>query len=138
MLSLYRKGTRFISIIIFSVVGMVSYAWRLLHGQHLFWGNAFAHGELKYHIKFNTFFPIVALPIVYFAVMELWVREWLSSYLYIVKDWLLKDIAPAIVMTLIYVITIKFVGLNFDILFVVLVALGCVLLVFNTLMYKDK
>ncbi|MGM0520099.1 MAG: hypothetical protein ACQERD_10695 [Campylobacterota bacterium] len=93
MLSLYRKGTRFISIIIFSVVGMVSFfSYELLYAWSgnveastwaapvLFWyawGNAFlafqyylqfAHGELKYHIKFNTFFPILALPIVYFAV----------------------------------------------------------------------
>ena len=186
MLLLYRKGTQFISIIVFSIVGMIAfYSYELLYSWSgdieaatwaapvLFWyalGNGilsvtafqyylqFAHGNLKYHIKFNTFFPIVALPIVYFAVSNYgavgggisWFGMQLVAFFIwppfvhskfakgIHNDWMIKDIAPSFFVTTMYIIMLKFINIDFTLFsrletFLILISLGVVLLVLNTL-----
>lgn len=190
MLALYRKGTQFVSIIIFSVVGIVAFfSYELLYAWSgdvkaatwaapvLFWytiGNGilailafqyylqFAYGNLKYHIKFNTYFPIVVLPIVYFAVSTYgavgagiaWAVVQLAVFFIwppfvhskfakgIHKDWMIKDITPAFVVTLVYLVILKLIAIDFEIfnrieMFLVLILLGCVLLVLNAVVYPN-
>jgi O-antigen/teichoic acid export membrane protein len=190
MLSLYRQGTQFVSIVIFSVVGMVAlYSYELLYSWSgnveaarwaapvLFWyaiGNGFlailafqyylqfAHGNLKYHIKFNTYFPIVVLPIVYFAVSNYgamgaaitWAVVQIVVFLIwppfvhnkfakgIHKNWIIKDIFPAFLGTLAYLVILKFINIDFELfnrieVFLMLICLGSVLLVLNAMIYPN-
>lgn len=190
MLFLYRKGTQFVSIVIFSVVGMVAfYSYELLYSWSgnveaarwaapvLFWyaiGNGFlailafqfylqfAHGNLKYHIKFNTYFPIVVLPIVFYtvsnygamgaaitwAVVQVVVFLIWPPYVHskfakgIHKDWMMKDIFPSLLGTVFYLVILKLININFQIfnrieIFLILLCLGCILLVLNTMIYPN-
>ena len=190
MLSLYRKGTQFVSIIIFSVVGIVAYfSYELLYSWSgdieaaiwaapvLFWyaiGNGilailafqyylqFAHGNLKYHIRFNTYFPIIVLPIVYFAVSSYgaigagiaWFAVQLVCFLIwppfvhskfakgIHKDWVVKDIAPAFVLTVVYIVILKIIDIDFNVfnrleVILILLCLGGVLLILNAMIYPN-
>lgn len=190
MLSLYRKGTQFISIIIFSVVGMVAfYSYELLYSWSgnveaakwaapvLFWyaiGNGilaigafqyylqFAHGNLKYHIKFNTYFPIIVLPIVYFSVSIYgaigaaitWFAVQFVGFLAwppyvhskfakgIHQNWIIKDIFPAFLGTLVYLVILKLINIDFEVfnrieIFLILICLGSILLVLNTTIYPN-
>jgi len=96
LIKLYHNSTQFISIFIFSIVGMIAYfSYELLYAWTgnieaskwaspvLFWyviSNGilalgafqyylqFAFGNLKYHVKMNTIAPFIYLPIVFFAV----------------------------------------------------------------------
>lgn len=190
MLILYRKGTQFVSIVIFSIVGIVAFfSYELLYSWSgdikaaawaapvLFWyaiGNGilailafqyylqFAHGNLKYHIRFNTYFPIIVLPIVFFAVSTYgaigagiaWALVQLAVFFIwppfvhskfakgIHKDWMIKDITPAFVITAVYLVILKFIAIDFEIfnrieIFLVLILLGCVLLVLNAVVYPN-
>lgn len=190
MLSLYRKGTQFVSIVIFSVVGIVAcFSYELLYSWSgdveaatwassvLFWyaiGNGilsilafqyylqFAHGNLKYHIKFNSYFPIIVLPIVYFAVSTYgaigagitWMAVQFVAFLIwppfvhnkfakgIHKNWILEDIMPAFVMTIGYLIVLKVINIDFNIfnrlgIFLILLGLGGILLILNTMIYPN-
>ena len=186
MLRLYHKGTQFISVIIFSVVGIVvKFSYELLYSWTgdkeaslwaspiLSWyamGNAilalaafqyylqFAYGNLKYHIRFNTYFPLVALPIVFYAVVNYgafgagvaWFAIQMITFLIwppfihqkfakgIHFDWVLKDILPPLLMTIIYFKIIDYISIDFTSFnqvetFVVLLILGSVLLLLNAL-----
>lgn len=189
MLDLYRKGTQFVSIIIFSVVGMIAfYSYELLYAWSgnieastwaapiLVWyaiGNGilailafqyylqFTHGNLKYHLIFNTYFPLVTLPLVFYAVSYYgvigaaiaWFVIQLVCFLFwppyvhskfakgIHKDWIVKDILPAFIMTTIYMSILSFLDINFNIfnrfeIFLILIILGSVLLILNTFAYS--
>jgi len=186
MLILYRKGTQYISILIFSVVGIVAFfAYELLYSWTgdmvvatwaspiLFWyavGNAilsvsafqyylqFAHGDLKYHIKFNTYFPLLSLPIVFYAVSNygafgagvVWFVIQLISFLVwppfihskfakgIHQDWILKDILPTLIITIVYLLLLKYINIDFSqysrlMTFIFLIGLGILLLCINAL-----
>jgi len=190
MLLLYKKATQYISIIIFSVVGIVAfYSYELLYSWSgnieaatwaapiLFWyaiGNAilailafqyylqFAHGNLKYHIRFNTYFPIIVLPIVYFSVSNYgaigaaitWFAVQLVTFLIwppfvhskfakgIHKNWMISDIFPSLFMTMVYLSILKYIDINFQLfnrieIFLILIILGGVLLVLNSIVYPN-
>ncbi len=190
MLDLYHAGTRFISIIVFSIVGiMASFSYELLYAWTgdieasswaspiLVWyviGNGilalsafqyylqYVHGNLKYHVRMNTIFPLITLPIIFYAVINYgaigaalaWFFIQLIAFLFwppfvhnkfapgIHKDWVIKDIFPALSITSIFVILIHEIDINFTLfgrleVFLVLLGLGFVLLIFNTLIYSD-
>jgi len=186
MLSLYRKGTRFISAVIFSVVGIVIfysyellYAWTgdtqasLWSSKILIWyalGNAilsisafqyylqFAYGNLKYHIQFNTYFPFIALPIVFYAVTFYgalgaglaWFLIQAVTFLIwppfvhskfakgIHFSWIFKDILPSLIITIGYLWILDLINIDFALFnrletFIILIILGGLLLVLNLL-----
>jgi len=190
MLILYRKGTRFISIIIFAIVGIIAlYSYELLYAWTgnieastwaapiLFWyslGNGilailafqyylqFAHGNLEYHIKFNTYFPLFALPIVFYAVTNYgamgagiaWFIIQLICFMIwppyvhskfakgIHRDWMIIDILPSLLVTISYLFILRIVNINFQIysrfeVFCILIGLGLILLVLNAIIYKN-
>jgi len=190
MLLIYRRSTQFIAILISSVVGMVSaFSYELLFSWTgnleasvwaspiLFWyaiGNGiaiilsfqyylqYAYGNLKYQIKFNTFFPLLALPFIFFGVIEYgaygasiaWFTIQLIGFLFwspfihsrfapgMHMKWLLKDILPAILVTIIYVVILKQANLDFEMfsriqIFSILIIFGGFLLVLNSLTYPN-
>lgn len=95
MLQLYRHATQMVSVIVFSIAGIIAtfgaqivYTWtgdKLAadwSGPILFWyalGNGFlsitafqyylqfAHGNLKLHVVFNTVFALFAIPLIFFS-----------------------------------------------------------------------
>jgi O-antigen/teichoic acid export membrane protein len=191
MLILYRKGISFASIMIFSAVGIISfYSYELLYSWSgnieaatwaspiLFWyviGSGilaigafqyylqFAHGNLKYHIKMNTIFPIIALPIVFYSVMHYgaigaaiaWFAIQLAGFLIwppfvhskfakgIHKDLMVKDILPSLLVTIIYLIILKVINIDFSIfnrveIFMILILLGVILLILNAMIYPNS
>ena len=190
MLSLYSKGTQFVSIVIFSSIGIISlYSYELLFSWTgnvevatwgspvLFWyaiGNAilaigafqyylqFVHGNLKYHIRINIIFPILILPIIFYTVKNYgaigagitWFSAQLIMFLVwtpfvhhkfakgIHKDWMIKDIMPSFLVTIIFLVILKVINIDFSVfnrieIFGVLVCLGIVLLAFNTMVYRS-
>ena len=96
--TIYKKSTQFITIFIFSIVGVVgTFSWELLYSwtgneemstwgsEVLFWymlGNGvlaissfqfylqYAHGKLDMHVKYNTVLSVLALPSIYFSAYE--------------------------------------------------------------------
>ncbi len=190
MILLYRKSTRFISIIVFSVVGMIAiFSYELLFSWTgdteasvwaspvLFWyvlGNGilaittfqyhlqYVYGNLKYQNKFNTYFPIISLPIIFYAIINYgamgagvaWFALQFGSFLlwspYIHykfvpgmhKDWVIKDILPSILVTVIYLFLVKQININFEVfnrveVFLILISFGVILLILNSLIYQD-
>ncbi len=190
MLDVYHKSTQFISIFIFSVVAIVGYfSYELLYAWTgdekasswaapiLFWyalGNGilsilafqyflqFAYGNLKYHVRFNTIFPLIALPVIFYAISNFgaigaaitWFLIQLVTFLIwppfvhskfaptIHKDWILKDILPSLLITVIFVVFVSKFGIDFSTLnrFEIILTLfgyGAVLLILNALAYKN-
>ena len=190
MLILYRKSTQFISIIVFSIVGLISfYSYELLYAWSgnkdaavwaaplLSWyamGNGilaigafqyylqFIHGDLKYHVKFNTYFPFIALPIIFYMVSNYgalgagisWFAIQLIGFLFwpafihnkfapgLHRDWMMKDILPAFLTTIIYIGILNMIEIDFNVfsrveIFITLMTLGIGLLLLNLMVYKD-
>jgi len=190
MLKLYHTSTQFLSIVIFSVVGIISlYSYELLYSWSgdveasrwaspiLPWyimGNGilvigafqyylqYAHGNLKYHIRMNTIFPIVTLPIILYSIVHYgaigaaiaWF--WIQLVGFIVwppfihhkfasgihRDWIIKDILPSFIMTIIYISILKYIDIEFTIYnrvetFFILIVLGIILLICNILVYPN-
>jgi O-antigen/teichoic acid export membrane protein len=190
MLMLYRMGTKFIAIVIFSIVGMVClFSYELLYAWTgdivasswaspiLFWyalGNGvlvlsafpyylqFAHGDIRYHIQFNTYFPLVALPIVLYAVINYGAIgagiSWFIIQLFIFlfwpafihskfaiglhKTWITRDILPTLFVTitylsLLYLLDIDFTDYSRIMIFMILILLGVFLLILNMLAFAQ-
>ena len=190
MLKLYHYGTQLISIIVFSLVGIITffpyellYAWTgdceasAWASPILVWyvlGNGilaigafqyylqFAHGNLKYHVKMNTLFPLITLPIILYAVINYgamgagvaWFMVQLIGFLVwppfihskfapgIHKDWIWKDIFPSFIMTTIFVLIMRYMHIDFTTFnrvetFLILLLLGIILLCLNTLIYPS-
>ncbi|RBQ30938.1 hypothetical protein CRU92_09580 [Arcobacter sp. FW59] len=190
MIDLYKKSTQFMSIIVFSVVSIIgTYSYELLYSWTgniqaaiwaspvLFWyslGNGilaisafqyylqYAHGNLKYHIKFNTYFALVSLPIIYYSVSNYGAigagKAWFIIQLigFIVwptfihakfarglhSNWLKKDIFPALLMSTLYVYILKQIDINFEIynrieIFFILIVFGIILLFLNAIVYRS-
>jgi len=186
MLQLYRNGTKYMSVIIFSIVGMISvYSYELLYSWTgdveasvwaspiLLWytlGNGifaisafqyylqFTHGNLKYHIIFNTYFPLPVLPMVFYAVSNygalgsgvIWFFVQLLSFLLwtpfihskfakgIHRDWILKDIVPSLLVTMGVLSLFKYIDIDFStysrfMTFSSLVGLGMLLIFLNSM-----
>lgn len=122
----------------------------------------FAHGNLKYHIWGNTvfgFIQIIAMviavytysalgvAITWFALQAIFLLVW-PAYIHskfakgIHKEWMLKDVLPAMVSTIVVLIGFKL--LNLDLLsfgrvelFALLFGIGGVVLSINVLVAED-
>ena len=113
---------------------------------------------MKYHIKFNTYFPLLSLPIVFYAVSNygafgagvVWFVIQLISFLVwppfihskfakgIHQDWILKDILPTLIITIVYLLLLKYINIDFSqysrlMTFIFLIGLGILLLCINAL-----
>lgn len=185
MISLYHKSTQIVAIIVSSVSGMIAvfsyelvYAWTgnieasRWVAPILFWyalGNGvvsllsfqyymqYAHGNLKYHVKFNTYFGFVQITVVILAVyfygalgaglvwfgLQTFVILWWPGFIHskfapgIHRDWVFKDIFPILIITVVYLILIKLLDINFSenrlMMFFTLIGLGLILLFLNTI-----
>src|SRR3989339_278339 len=184
MLRLYRKATQFMAVAMLPLTGMMAvFSTEILSlwtgdttaagwaGPVLFWyvlgigilslGGfqyylQYTYGRLKLHVIFNTFFSIISVPIIVFAVFNygamgaalawfglrvisflIWppiVHHYLAPGIH--SKWLLKDIAPifgttALLLLLIGRIGIPFESLNRMEVFILLIGIGLLLLVIN-------
>ncbi len=188
MLTLYRKATQFISVLMFSVCGMVAvfgsellYLWTESReaanwgGPILFWyalGNCImsisafqyylqvVHGDLKYHVRFNVAFILLALPIIYLSVLWYgamgaaiaWFGLQLVAFIYwpafihhrfapgMHCDWLLKDVLPLFI-TSVFILLLLHSQINIEnaerlTIFFALVLSGVTILTANILVSK--
>jgi O-antigen/teichoic acid export membrane protein len=122
----------------------------------------FAHGNLKYHILGNTVFGLIQIvamvisvytysalgvAITWFALQAIFLLIW-PGFIHgkfakgIHKDWMLKDVLPAMFSTIVVLVGFKF--LNLDLLsfervelFILLLGIGAVVLIINSLVSSD-
>ncbi|MEC9209207.1 MAG: oligosaccharide flippase family protein [Bacteroidota bacterium] len=116
----------------------------------------FAYGELKMHVQYNTISVLISVPIVIWAaysyaaigVAIVWFVFRLISFLIWVpivhhkfvpgihKDWIMKDIFPVFITTIIFMLIINYVNLSFEydriVIFLLLIAIGLILLILNS------
>ena len=189
MISLYHKSTQLAAIIILSVSGMVAvFSYELLYSWTgnieaskwaapiLFWyalGNGavvllsfqyyiqYAHGELKYHVKGNTYFGFIQIIVIGLSVyfygalgagmawfgLQTFFLLWWPGFIHskfapgIHKDWILKDILPILTMSTFYLVILSNVEISFSedrlIMFFTLIGLGVILLVLNTVASQE-
>lgn len=115
----------------------------------------FAHGKLKMHVKYNLFLVAVSIPLISWAaysygaigVALVWFFLNLISFLVWVpwvhhkfapgihKEWMLKDIFPIFLSTLIFLTIARYIGLDLNqsriVIFLILCLLGSLLLLIN-------
>ena len=189
MITLYHKATQIVAIVVLSVSGMVAvFAYELLYAWTgnieasvwaapiLFWyalGNGavallsfqfymqYAHGNLKYHVKGNTYFGFVQIIVVILAVhfygalgagiawfgLQTFFLLWWPGFIHskfapgIHRDWVFKDILPSLLMSLVYLFLMKNVSIDFSenrlILFFTLIGLGLGLLFLNIVVSEE-
>ncbi|MDD2789212.1 MAG: oligosaccharide flippase family protein [Sulfurimonas sp.] len=189
MIALYHKSTQIVAIVVLAVSGMVAvFAYELLYAWTgnveasqwaapiLFWyalGNGavallsfqfymqYSYGNLKYHVKGNTYFGFVQIIAVILAVhfygalgagitwfgLQTFFLLWWPGFIHskfapgIHKDWVFKDIFPVLAVTTIYLIVIKNIGISFSedrlILFFTLIFIGIVLLILNSVVSQE-
>lgn len=189
LIALYHKATQIVSIVVLSVSGMVAaFSYELLYSWTgnieasqwaepiLFWyalGNGavallsfqfymqYAHGNLKYHVKGNTYFGFIQIIVIIFAVhfygalgagiawfgLQTFFLLWWPGFIHskfapgIHKEWIFKDILPSLMMSLVYLFFMKNVGIDFSenrlILFLTLIALGLGLLFLNIVVSQE-
>lgn len=189
MLHLYRRATQFVTVILFSVAIVVClypyellYAWTgnsdssLWAKDILLWyvlGNTilglasfqyylqFAHGKLKLHVRYNTVFSLLTIPLIILTAFNygavgvafFWFCMRLISFLlwtpYVHKKfapklhmkWILQDILPVFVSTVGIVFALQFFPLNFSLdrtsILIKLLSVGFIVLVINSLISKD-
>jgi len=190
MIALYHQATQLVSIVIFSAVAIITtYPYELLYAWSgdavaskwaapvLFWYALgygilallafqyylqYAYGNLKYHVRFNVIFPLLTLPIIYFAVVNYGpmgaAKTWFGVQLlaFIVwppfihskfmsgehKDWVFKDMMPAFLVSCIAVYTLMKIKIDFALfsrgeVFFHLIGIGFMFLIFTALSYKN-
>ena len=162
MLSLYRKATQFVAVIGFSVTGVISlfsteliYVWtgnmEAAHwgGPILSWyalGNGvllilafqyylqFAYGNLKYHIRGNTYFGLVQVicmilaaynygaigtAITWFALQLFFISFW-PAYIHskfapgLHQKWISRDVMPPLVSTIFGLGVVSFINVDIE------------------------
>jgi O-antigen/teichoic acid export membrane protein len=122
----------------------------------------FAHGNLRYHIWGNTIFGFVQIivmiiaiytygalgaGITWFALQAIFLSFW-PGYIHskfakgIHKNWMLKDVLPMMVSTLVILVAIKNVNIDYFSLgrvelFLILVSIGGIVLMGNSLVASD-
>ena len=185
MIELYHKSTQVVAIVILSVTGIVAfYGYELLYAWTgnveaakwaapiLFWyalGNGFvallsfqyymqyAHGNLKYHVKGNTYFGFLQIGVMIYAVyyygalgagitwfsLQVIFLSFWPGFIHskfapgIHKEWLFKDIVPIIISSSFYLYIIKSIDFTFSYtrieIFFLLIILGVCLLFVNIL-----
>lgn len=185
MIELYRKSTQIVSIIVLAVSGVVAtFSYELLYlwtgnseasawaAPILFWyalGNGavallsfqyymqYAHGDLKYHVRGNTYFGFIQIAIIvlsvhfygaigaavaWFGLQTVFFLFW-PWYIHnkfasgIHKDWLFKDIAPMFSVSMLYLFVLKNIGIEFGenriVVFLTFIIIGILLLLLNSL-----
>lgn len=185
MIELYHKSTQIVSIIVLAVSGMVAtFSYELLYSWTgnseaatwaapiLFWyalGNGavtllsfqyymqYAHGNLKYHVKGNTYFGFIQIAIIvlsihfygalgaaiaWFGLQTLFLLWW-PGYIHskfapgIHKDWVFKDILPVLVVSTVYLWILKSLEISFSedrmASFLTFTTIGILLLLLNSL-----
>lgn len=189
MIDLYHKATQLGAIVVLAVSGMVAvFSYELLYSWTgnieasqwaapiLFWyalGNGvvsllsfqyymqYAHGNLKYHVKGNTYFGFIQIIVIILAVhfygalgagitwfgLQTFFLLWWPGFIHskfapgIHKDWVFKDILPSLMMSLVYLLLMKNIGIVFSenrlILFLTLIGLGLGLLFLNTVVSQE-
>ncbi len=188
-MDLYGDGMKFVAILVFSIatiVTMYSEELLLIWTQDLvaakwaapimvwyMWGNAFlalttfqyylqfAHGDIKYHIRFNTIFPLIALPLVYYAVStdgalgagRMWFFIQVMVFLFWVPfihskfargihiNLMLKDILPPLLLSGTYAVVLQYLAIDFSQYsriagLSILLLLGSILLFINSLLHE--
>lgn len=122
----------------------------------------FAYGNLKYHIWGNTIFGFIQIAVMtlavytygalgagiaWFTLQAVFLSFW-PGYIHskfakgIHKNWMLKDVLPMMVSSLVILVAIKNININFFSfgrveLFVILVSIGGIVLVVNSLVASD-
>ncbi|MBU1669086.1 oligosaccharide flippase family protein [bacterium] len=115
----------------------------------------FAYGELKMHVQYNILLAVISIPLISWAaytygaigVALVWFSLSLVSFLFWVplvhhkfapgmhKDWILKDILPIFLSTLLFLTVVHYIDLDFNhsriIIFSILCLLGVLLLIMN-------
>lgn len=116
----------------------------------------YAFGNLKYHVRFNIIFPFFAIPIIYFSIEKYsvigasmtWFGLQFISFIIWPKfvhtkflngnnfNWYVKDVFPVFINTSIFIyvldmVNIDFLSLNRIEIFLVLIAIGLMLLISN-------
>lgn len=162
MVDLYHKSTQFVAIITLSTSGIIAmFAYELLYSWSgnieasqwaapiLSWyvlGNGalsllsfqyymqYAYGNLKYHVKGNTYFGFMQIlvmigavyfygalgaGIAWFGLQIVFLSFW-PGYIHnkfvpgIHKEWIFKDILPVLFTSIIYLYVVKLIDVNFD------------------------
>jgi O-antigen/teichoic acid export membrane protein len=190
MLKIYKQGTQIIAVVIFSTVAIIAlfsqellYAWTgdinaaKWAAPVLFWyllGNGilsvlafqyylqYAHGNLRYHVRFNIFFPLAVLPIIYFNIihygaigagMTLFFSQLIAFVFWpmfihrkfapgIHLNWMLKDIGPALLISILYSMVLHLLPINFNAMsrvgiLMLLITFGAMLLGIQLLFYPQ-
>lgn len=121
----------------------------------------FAYGKLKLHVQYNTVSALVTIPLIVcsaytygaIGVAIVWFVFRLISFLVwtpyihskfapgIHKDWILKDILPVFISTLIYITVLDYIDFSFDysrsVIFGILLLIGFVLLIINSFVSSE-
>ena len=189
MIDLYHKATQLGAIVVLAVSGMVAvFSYELLYSWTgnieasqwaapiLFWyalGNGvvsllsfqyymqYAHGNLKYHVKGNTYFGFIQIIVIILAVhfygalgagitwfgLQTFFLLWWPGFIHskfapgIHKDWVFKDILPILLVSVVYLLLLKEISIDFSenrlILFFTLIGLGFVLLCLNIIVSEE-
>lgn len=115
----------------------------------------FAYGELKMHVQYNILLAVISIPLISWAayshgaigVALVWfLLSLLSFFIWVPfvhhkfvpglhKDWILKDILPIFLSTVLFLGVVKYIDLDFNqsrlIIFSMLFLLGLLLLILN-------
>ncbi len=189
MIDLYHKATQLGGIVVLAVSGMVAvFSYELLYSWTgnieasqwaapiLFWyalGNGvvsllsfqyymqYAHGNLKYHVKGNTYFGFIQIIVIILVVhfygalgagiawfgLQTFFLLWWPGFIHskfapgIHKDWVFKDILPILLVSVVYLLLLKEISIDFSenrlILFFTLIGLGFVLLCLNIIVSQE-
>lgn len=125
------------------------------------YGLQFAHGNLKLHVYYNTWLVIISIPFIFFlaynygalGVAILWFVIRLVGFLFWVpfihnkfapglhKAWMIKDILPILLASILFILIIKSLPIQFDIarvdIFSILILLGIVMLSINSFISSE-
>lgn len=120
------------------------------------YGLQFAHGNLKLHVYYNTWLAIISIPFIFFVaynygalgVAILWFVIRLVGFLFWVpfihnkfvpglhRDWMIKDILPILLSSILFILIVKGLPIQFDIarveIFGILILLGIIMLSINS------
>lgn len=121
----------------------------------------FAHGKMKMHVQYNTIVVIISVPLIYFTaysygalgVAMLWFGLRIVSFFIWVpivhhkfakgihKDWMLQDVLPVFMSSLLYLFLVGKLGFTFDgsrlEIFMTLIFIGLGMLVVNSLVLSE-
>ena len=121
----------------------------------------FAHGKMKMHVQYNTIVALISVPLIYFTaysygavgVAILWFGLRVVSFFVWVpivhhkfakgihKDWMIKDVLPVFMSSLLYLFLVSKLGVTFDgsrlEIFMTLIFIGLGMLVVNSLVSSE-